>query len=200
MKSNFRDTIVAPQRFIGLPTDYPMLRAETKHCPCKYDLASGKIQFTVSYQGQKETLVAEQALAAYFNKLKSIMEHNEFESKEAVIAVPPYLTQVERKGIINAAKIAELHVTRLINESTAVALDYGIFRKADLDPKVPRNVLFLDFGHSKFSIFCCSFTKEEMNVLFQDYERNIGCRDLDFAMYEFYRNSFEKSSGGCDLS
>lgn len=117
-----------------------------------------------------------------------------------MIAVPSYLTQVERKAVLNAAKIAELHVTRLINESTAVALDYGIFRKADLDPKVPRNVLFLDFGHSHLSIFCCSFTKEEMNVLFQDFERNLGCRDLDFAMYEFYRSQFEKSSGGCDIA
>lgn len=53
MKSNFRDTIVAPQRFIGLPTDYPFLRAETKHCPCKYDISSGKLQFQVNYQGQK---------------------------------------------------------------------------------------------------------------------------------------------------
>lgn len=102
----------------------------------------------------------EQALAAYFNKLKSIMQHNDFESKEAVIAVPSYLTQAERKGILNAAKIAELHITRMINESTAIALDYGIFRKSDLDAKNQRNVLFLDFGHSKFSIFCCSFTKE----------------------------------------
>lgn len=39
-----------------------------------------------------------------------------------------------------------------------------------------------------------------MNVLFQGYERNLGCRDLDYAMYEFYRNYFEKTSGGCDLS
>lgn len=39
-----------------------------------------------------------------------------------------------------------------------------------------------------------------MNVLYQDYERFIGCRDLDFAMYEFYRNHFEKTSGGCDLA
>ena len=123
------------------------------------------------------------------------MQHNEFESKEAVIAIPSYLTQTERKGILNAAKIAQLHVTRLINESTAIALDYGIFRKADLDPKVPRNVLFLDFGHSSLKIFCCSFTKEEMNVLYQDYERNIGCRDLDSAMYEFYRQKFEQSTG-----
>lgn len=89
MKSNFRDTVVAPQRFVGLPADYPQLRSETKHCPCKYDISSGKIKFIVNYQGQSESLTPEQALAAYFNKLKSIMQHNEFESKEAVIAIPP---------------------------------------------------------------------------------------------------------------
>lgn len=124
------------------------------------------------------------------NKLRQIVAHNGFENKEAVIAVPPYLTQQERKGILTAAKIAEINVTRLINESTAVALDYGIFRKADLDAKNARNVLFIDFGHSKTSLFCCSFTKEEMNVLYQNYERNVGCRDLDYLMYEFYRGIF----------
>lgn len=39
-----------------------------------------------------------------------------------------------------------------------------------------------------------------MNVLYQDFHRNIGCRDLDYMMYEFYRRHFEKTSGGCDLS
>lgn len=81
-----------------------------------------------------------------------------------------------------------------------MALDYGIFRKNDLDATNARNVLFLDFGHSKFSIFCSSFTKEEMNTLYQDYGRNVGCRDLDYLMYEFYRSVFDKSSGGCDLA
>jgi molecular chaperone DnaK (HSP70) len=94
MKSNFRDTIVAPQRFVGLSGEYPDLRAETKYCSVKYDLSSGRLQFQVNYQGQKESLVPEQALAAYLNKLKQIINHNEFESKEAVIAVPSYLTQV----------------------------------------------------------------------------------------------------------
>ena len=73
MKSNFRDTIVAPQRYVGLSVDYPHLRAETKHTPCKNDVGSGRLQFQVNYQGQKESLFAEQALAAYFNKLKFIM-------------------------------------------------------------------------------------------------------------------------------
>jgi heat shock protein 4 len=91
-------------------------------------------------------------------------------------------------------------VTRLLNESTAISLDYGIFRKADLDPKIQRNVLFLDFGHCHFSIFCSSFTKEEMTIIYQNFSRNLGCRDLDYAMYQFYRKVFEKSSGGCDLT
>ncbi len=45
-------------------------------------------------------------MAAYFNKMKSTVSKNGFEDKEAVIAVPPYLTQSERKAYLNAAKIA----------------------------------------------------------------------------------------------
>lgn len=102
--------------------------------------------------------------------------------------------------MFDAAKIAELNITRLINESTAVALDYGMFRKADLDATNARNVLFLDFGHSKFSTFTCGFTNTEMNVLDQEYNRHVGCRDIDYHLYEFYRSIFEKSSGGSDIS
>jgi len=65
-----------------------------------------------------------------------------------------------------------------------------MFRKADLDATNPRNVLFLDFGHSKFSTFTCGFTNTEMNVLDQEYNRHVGCRDIDYHLYEFYREVF----------
>lgn len=112
--------------------------------------------------------------------------------------MPTYLTQAERKSYHDAAKIAELNI-KLINDSTAVALDYGLFRKGDLDAEKARNVLFIDFGHSKLGVFVCSFTKSEMNVLEQEYARNLGCRDIDYQLIEFYRQVFEKSSGGLDL-
>lgn len=117
------------------------------------------------------------------NKLRLIIQKNNIENKSAVIAVPTYLTQQERKAFLDAAKIAELQVTRLINDSTAIGLDYGMFRKADLDKEKPRNVLFIDFGHSKLSIFACNFTQTEMNVLEQEYCRHIGCRDIDYHLY-----------------
>lgn len=77
-----------------------------------------------------------------------------------VISVPSYFTEFERKSLLDAAKIADVDVIRLFNESSAVALGYGIFRKADLT-KDARNVVFVDMGHSKLSAFCASFTKDK---------------------------------------
>ena len=80
-----------------------------------------------------------------------------------------------------------------------MTLDYGIFRRNDLDAKVARNVLFLDFGHSKLSVFVGAFTKEKATILAQRHERHIGCRDIDFLMLHHYQKVFEKSSGGMDF-
>jgi heat shock protein 4 len=200
MKSNFKDTVSYPSRFLGLRPDNPFLRAEKKFVPAKCVTKDDKVAFEVKYQGQAETLFPEQIYAAYINKLKLILEKNGFSNKSAVVAVPTYFTQTERKALLDAAKIAEFNITRILNESTAVALDYGMFRKNELDATNARNVLFIDFGHSKLSIFAASFTNTEMNILDQDHSRHIGCRDIDYHLYEFYRNIFEQSSGGCDLN
>lgn len=200
MKTNFRDTVSYPTRFLGLHNEYPKLAQETKFVPAKTMKGDhGKLFFQVNYQGQNEQYVAEQVVAAYLGKLRQTIQANKLANNEAVLSVPSYYTQIERKALLDAARIAELHVTRLLNECTAVALDYGIFRKNDLDPKNARNILFVDFGHSKLSTFACSFTKEKMVTLAQVHERNLGCRDIDYLLLEFYRGIFEKSSGGLDI-
>lgn len=45
MKSHFRDTVVAPQRFVGLNADYPLLRAETKYSPARSNIGDGRVKF-----------------------------------------------------------------------------------------------------------------------------------------------------------
>ena len=96
-------------------------------------------------------------------ELRRIIAHNEIDNKEAVLSVPSYFTEKERKALLDAAKIAELKVSRIISESSAVTLSYGLFRKSDLPEKAKeaRNVVFIDFGHSKLSTFVSSFTKEK---------------------------------------
>jgi hypoxia up-regulated 1 len=63
--------------------------------------------------------------------------------KDVVITVPPYLTQTERQAVLDAADLAGLHVLRLLNAETAVALHYGITRKFNATPEYH---IFYDMG------------------------------------------------------
>lgn len=88
-------------------------------------------------------------------ELRRIIAHNDLDNKEAVLSVPSYYTENEKKAFLDACKIAELKVARIISESSAVTLSYGLFRKKELPEKNKdaRNVVFIDFGHSKLSAF-----------------------------------------------
>lgn len=68
-------------------------------------------------------------------ELRRIVAHNDIDNKEAVLSVPSYFTEKERKALLDAAKIADLKVSRIISESSAVTLSYGLFRKSDLPEK-----------------------------------------------------------------
>lgn len=53
--------------------------------------------------------------------------------KDAVITVPAFFNQAERRAVLQAAQLAGLKVLQLINDNTAVALNYGVFRRKDID-------------------------------------------------------------------
>lgn len=61
--------------------------------------------------------------------------------KDAVITVPAFFNQAERRAVLQAAQMAGLKVLQLISDNTAVALNYGVFRRKDIDStaKVQRN-------------------------------------------------------------
>ena len=54
-------------------------------------------------------------MAGFISKLRTIIHMNKLANTEAVISVPSYYTQLERQALLNACKIAELNVTRLLN-------------------------------------------------------------------------------------
>mmetsp|Transcript_5859 Transcript_5859/g.5099 ORF Transcript_5859/g.5099 Transcript_5859/m.5099 type:complete len:129 (+) Transcript_5859:436-822(+) len=127
----------------------------------------------------------------FLQKLVQTYRKHGVSLNEFVLSVPSYFTQQERRALLDAAKIADVKVLQLMNESTAIALSYGIFRKKELTDK-PRNVIFIDVGHSKTSAFVASFTSEKLTMLNQVHERNLGTRDLDWNVLEHYCQLFEK--------
>lgn len=50
-----------------------------------------------------------------------------------MVTVPAYFNQAERRAVLHAAKMADLKVLQLIDDNTAVALNYGVFRRKDIN-------------------------------------------------------------------
>ena len=116
-------------------------------------------------------------------------------SNDIVITVPSYYGNVERQGVLDAAEVAGLKCIRLLNESTAIALNYGFFRKADLPEKDPRYVAFVDLGHSKTTVTIASFLKGKTRIVIHKSERNLGARNMDALLVEKLGEEFNKKYG-----
>jgi len=94
---------------------------------------------------------AEELLAMVLEKAKSYAEMAAGDNKkikEAVLTVPPYFTQAERKSLIQSAQLAGLKVLQLMNTNTATALNYGVFRRKDFSENATNHVLFYEMGSS----------------------------------------------------
>lgn len=112
-----------------------------------------------------------------------------------VLSAPSYFSNVERQGILDAAEIAGFKCIRLVNESTAIAVNYGFFRKADLPEKDPRYVVFVDLGHSKTTISIASFLKGKTRIVIHKSDRNLGARNMDALLVEKLGEEFTKKYG-----
>merc|ERR1712048_792215 len=115
---------------------------------------------------------------------------------DAVISVPSYFSDVHRQALLDAAKIAGISVLRLMNEHTATALAYGIYRSNDFDAEKPCTVAFCSMGHSIFSVSVVQFVKGKLTVLCEASDK-VGGRALDECLMREFRAQFKKKVG-CD--
>jgi hypothetical protein len=58
-------------------------------------------------------------------------------------------------------------------------MNYGIFRKADLNDENPRLVGFLDVGYSKTTFFLAQVKKNGAEIIYEKCDKNLGVKDLD---------------------
>ena len=73
-------------------------------------------------------------------------------------------------------------------------MNYGIFRKADLHVEQSRLVAFVDIGYSKTSFFIAAVKKNGAEILYEKIERNLGVRNFDQNMIDFYIEDFMKKN------
>ncbi len=132
--------------------------------------------------------------ALILKKLKKVAEQQVKEKVvNAVITVPAYFNDTQRKATKDAGEIAGLNVLRLINEPTAAALAYGY--KEDVD----KNIAVFDLGGGTFDVTVLSITKGVYEVLATGGDSYLGGEDFDNRLVEYLIKDFKKKSG-IDLS
>jgi len=195
LKSNFKNTIIYPNRFLGLTPDAPVLEEEKKYIFTPIvPTDDNKIAFEIQNRGEKQKFIPEQAVAMMLSKVKENITKAGFSANEMVISVPSYYTEQERKALLDAGKIAKINIIKLMSESTAIAAGYGLFRRGELSAN-PRNVVFVDFGHCSASVSLGALSKDKTTILSEIHERNLGTRDFDWKLFEFYADMCQKKFG-----
>uniref|UniRef100_A0A8C7F923 Heat shock 70 kDa protein 4-like n=1 Tax=Oncorhynchus kisutch TaxID=8019 RepID=A0A8C7F923_ONCKI len=122
--------------------------------------------YSVMYMEEEKVFSIEQVTAMLLTKMKETAEHAlKKPVADCVVSVPCYYTDAERRSVVDAAQIAGLNCLRLMNETTAVALAYGIYKQDLPAPEEkPRIVVFVDIGHSGYQTSVCAFNKGKLKV------------------------------------
>ena len=138
-----------------------------------------------------DTWVTPQEVSAMvLQKLKSDAEAR-LGSKvtEAVITVPAYFDDSQRKATQEAGKIAGLNVKRIINEPTAAALAYGLEKKKD------EQIVVYDFGGGTFDVSVLDVSADTVEVKATGGDTHLGGDDLDRKVIQWVIEEFKKQEG-----
>nr|XP_043905752.1 heat shock 70 kDa protein 4-like [Solea senegalensis] len=193
--TNCKNTVQGFKRFHGRAFSDPYVQRVKNSLV--YDIVqmpTGTAGIKVMYMEEEKVFSIEQVTAMLLTKLKETAESAlKKPVADCVVSVPCYYTDAERRSVVDAAQIAGLNCLRLMNETTAVALAYGIYKQDLPAPEEKaRNVVFVDVGHSGFQTSVCAFNKGKLKVLATACDPELGGKDFDEALVKHFCEEFGK--------
>uniref|UniRef100_A0A672MPA3 Heat shock 70 kDa protein 4 n=1 Tax=Sinocyclocheilus grahami TaxID=75366 RepID=A0A672MPA3_SINGR len=193
MVTNCKNTVQGFKRFHGRAFSDPFV--QNLKSSLVYDLSqmpSGTTGIKVMYMEEEKVFSIEQITAMLLTKLKETAESAlKKPVADCVISVPCFYTDAERRSVIDAAQIAGLNCLRLMNETTAVALAYGIYKQDLPTPEEkPRTVVFVDIGHSGYQVSVCAFNKGKLKILATAFDPEMGGKDFDERLVKHFCEEF----------
>uniref|UniRef100_A0A3Q3SWN8 Heat shock protein 4a n=1 Tax=Mastacembelus armatus TaxID=205130 RepID=A0A3Q3SWN8_9TELE len=193
--TNYKNTVQGFKRFHGRAFSDPYI--QTAKSNLVYELAqmpSGSTGIKVMYMEEEKVFSIEQVTGMLLTKLKETAESAlKKPVVDCVISVPSYFTDAERRSVMDAAQIAGLNCLRLMNETTAVTLAYGIYKQDLPAPEEkPRIVVFVDLGHSGYQVSVCAFNKGKLKILATAFDSELGGKDFDDILVNHFCEQFGK--------
>ena len=185
--SNSKNTIFASKRLIGRTFDGDSVQKDIKTLPYEIVKADNGDAWI---KANNKKFSPSEISANVLRKMKETAEkYLGQEVTKAVITVPAYFNDSQRKATKDAGKIAGLEVERIINEPTAAALAYG------LDKKKSGTVAVYDLGGGTFDISILELGDGVFEVKSTNGDTSLGGEDFDSAITNYIINEFKKDNG-----
>ncbi len=193
--TNPKNTIYGIKRLMGHKADEAAVEAEKK--VVSYEIVRAD-DGSAAVKMNDKIYRPEEVSAMILGKLKADAEAKLGEKiTEAVITVPAYFNDSQRKATKDAGKIAGLDVKRIINEPTAAALAYGAGKK------VNEQIAVFDFGGGTFDISVLEVSaadgEQSVEVKATGGDSHLGGRDIDQKIIQWIINEYKRESGS-DIS
>jgi len=192
--TNLKKTFFGFKSLLGRKFDDPIVQDEIARLPYQVKKGrDGEVAVEVDFLGKKQTFTPVQLTAMLFTKLKDTADAAlQTKVKDVVISVPVSYTDRQRHAMLDAAAIAGLNVLKLMNDTTATALAYGIYKQDLPAPEEkPRNVVFVDCGHTGIQASACSFNKGKLVMQSCAYDRSCGGRAFNEVLAKKFAEDFK---------
>ncbi|KAK9891578.1 hypothetical protein WA026_015536 [Henosepilachna vigintioctopunctata] len=189
---------------LGKDINHPLVKQYQQRFPY-YKIVEDSERKTILFEHDENIFYSvEELLAQLLVKAKEFAEQATNQPiKECVITVPGFFNQVERKALIQSANLAGLKLLQLMNDYTAVALNYGIFRSKEFN-ETSQYVMFYDMGASSTTATVVSFqtikskergyteTHPQLTVIGVGYDRTLGGLEMQMRLRDYLATKFNE--------
>merc|ERR1719244_1057753 len=187
---------------LGKKVDHPLVKSYQKRFP-QYKIEADPERGTVMFRHDSETVYSvEELLGMIFAHAKTQAEtFTEQAVKDVVITTPVFFNQAERLALVAAAQLGGLNILQLMNVPTAVALNYGMFRRKEINGTV-KHLMLYDMGAQQTTATIIGYqivktkdkgfseTHPQAQVLGVGYDRTLGGQEIRFRVREYLADQF----------